>query len=218
MKRNPKGQSFTEYALIIGLVVIITMGVLAATGISISDLYCQAISALGGDRCQLAETELSDWNEIYGNWRYEDGVVCGEYDGRTFAENFSGDDYVINVDSVTLSQGNGYGIYFRTSDEAAVNGYNFQYDPGWGEGAFLFRKWVNGYELSPIAVKKMPNYDWHGPSRNIQIKVIGNTFTAFIDGEEVLSVSDDTYSEGGVGLRTWNGTQACFDGVSVTSP
>lgn len=218
MDKHQKGQSYVEYILIIALVVVITIGVLAAIGTSIKDLYCEVITALGGDACQPSEQELTDWNEIFGDWDYEDGQVCGKYNGRTFADGFTGDDYVVNIDSATLERGNGYGVYFRTSDEAAVDGYNFQYDPGWDGGAFLFRKWVNGHELPPIAVHRDRDFDWLGTSRELQVRVEGDTFTAYVDGEEVLTATDDTYSEGGVGLRTWNGTHACFEGVSVIAP
>ncbi len=218
MYKNPKGQGLIEYALIIALIAVITMGAVAATGTSIKEVYCRAISAFGSDACQQTRQELNDWNEIFGHWSYDDGKVCGKRNGRIFANDFSGDDYVVNIDSATLSKGNGYGVYFRTSDESAVDGYNFQYDPGWGGGAFLFRKWVNGHELPPIAVQRMPGYDWHGTPREIQIEVVGDTFTAYVDGKEMLSASDDTYSEGGVGLHTWNKTQACFEGISVSAP
>jgi hypothetical protein len=158
---------------------------------------------------------LSAWTIVNGNWRNENGQLCGGgREGRIFVP-LSERNYVINVRMALLQQGNGYGIYFRATNFDRVDGYTFQYDPGYSPGAFLFRKWVRGNELSPFARNNAPGYTWHNVSRQIRIEVNGNTFTAYVDGQRVLTGSDNTYTYGGVGFRTWDATQVCFDDLTV---
>jgi hypothetical protein len=114
-----------------------------------------------------------------------------------------------------LQQGNGYGIYFRANNLDSVDGYSFQFDPGYGS-SFIFRKWVRGNELSPFARAYAPaGFEWWNTVREIKVVANGNRFTAYVDGQQVLTGSDATYATGGVGFRTWDNTKACFDNLSV---
>ena len=213
--RFERGQGIIEYVVIIALIGAISTMSMSLMGIGVRDVYCDVLSGLGGDGCSFIPEK---WNSVKGHWKTGDPLCGGPGEGRIFADDFSGEDYIINIDSAQLYQGNGYGVFFRTTNEDHVNGYNFQYDPGWGGGAFLFRKWVNGHELPPIAVARAPGFEWHNTDRQITVSVVGDTFQAYVDGELVLTATDDTYSEGGVGLRTWDNTEACFSGISITNP
>lgn len=220
---NADGQGLIEYALLIALVSSVVILSLSVMGIGVKDIYCGIVENLGGsDVCRSAFAEdfsdISDWVSSWGKWDNSNDELCGSRWGGIFNEDFSGDDYTVNVGKANLAQGKGYGVYFRTQDYKKPNGYIFQYDPGWGGGAFLFRKWVNGHELSPFAVQRAPGFDWHGEDHNIQLVVEGDTFKAYVDGQEMLSASDSTYSEGGVGFRVWDRTKVCFDDLSITTP
>jgi Flp pilus assembly pilin Flp len=209
------GQGLIEYGLIIALVATGSILALAATGNSIEGVYCSAIEGLGGDGCGFTP---ENWLIERGDWTIGD-EICGKGgEGRIYADGFTGEDYIINIESARLFQGNGYGVYFRTSQPHLVDGYTFQYDPGYK--ALIFRKWVGGHELSPpIAVERMPSdYDWYSTDHQIQLSVIGDTFIVNIDGQEMMKASDNTYTKGGLGLRTWDNTIACFDGIKVTNP
>jgi hypothetical protein len=99
-----------------------------------------------------------------------------------------------------------------------MNGYSFQYDPGYYPGSFIFRKWVNGREIAtPFAVSKAPGFDWYSAPRDVRVVVKGDTFTAYVDGQPVLTAQDSTYTSGGTGLRTWDSTQVCFDQFGLNS-
>jgi len=218
-----KGQAFVEYALIPVMVILIAIMGLKTLGIEIGTLYSSVVCGLSrAEDCgrYFADefNDLEAWDIVRGKWDVEDGKLCGgPGEGRIFTD-LSESDYVINVQDATLFKGNGYGIYFRTTNSEKVDGYNFQYDPGYGKGSFVFRKWFKGRELQPIAIVKAPDFDWYNQEYDIKIVVDGNTFTAFIDDEQVLQAVDDTYSEGGVGFRTWDGTTACFENISVDPP
>lgn len=226
IQNNEQGQGLVEIVLILALVATVTMLSLAATGVSLQDVYCRAVHAFrpnvqcGSEGPAFSEdfTDISDWYKSWGDCKEKNGEMCCNRWGGIFNSEFTGEDYTINLGKANLARGNGYGVWFRAQDYNRPEGYIFQYDPGYGGGAFLFRKWVDGHELRPFAVQRMRGFDWHGDDHTVQIEVNDNTFTAYVNGEAVLTASDDTYTEGGVGLRTWDRTQACFDDLSITIP
>jgi Flp pilus assembly pilin Flp len=122
----------------------------------------------------------------------------------------------------TLDQGWGYGVLFDLSGDPVkqnVNGYSFQYDAGWGTGAFTLYKLVNGVEIHPPLAVTFPdaNYKWYGVQRTIRITTNGSLITAKVDGQTVISITDSSYSGGGAGLRLWNNPSASFQNFTVTS-
>lgn len=218
---DSKGQTFVEYSLLIGLLLGACMLMLVALGISVRDMYCFVAGGLGLDASCAHYfhddfVDLDNWDIVRGDWTTDGERMCGgPGEGRMFTD-VDADDYTITVDSATLAQGNGYGVYFRVTDTPQFNGYSFQYDPGYGGGAFILRKWVNGREIwPPFARARARGYDWWDTPRDIKLEARGDTFTVYVDGQSVLTGTDDTYSEGGIGLRTWDNTIACFDSISV---
>ena len=213
------GQATVEYALLIALMTVVCVLILTLLGVGLRDVYCLIMRPLGiDDACEHYffdpfTSGLDKWDIISGRWDVNDGRLCGgPGEGRMFTD-IPADDYVIDISSATLSQGNGYGVFFRATDTPDFNGYSFQYDPGYQ--AFIYRKWVNGRELwPPFAVARVRDYDWNAP-RHIELKVQGDTFTTYVDGQPVLTATDSTYSEGGIGLRTWDNTKVCFDDLTV---
>ncbi len=223
-----QGQSFTEIAIILGLLVSTTIAALSAYGISVRDVYCTVIGGFGVEpqACQAhllwedGFDDLDRWNMTNGNgWALDDGQLCvtrgGEHQAFTGDEEW--DDFTFQLDQANMTRGNGYGLYFRVSNEPAINGYAFQYDPGYNK-SFIFRKIVNGHELwPPIAVSKAPpDFQWNNTAYQVSVQAKGDDFTAFINGEPVVSANDSSYSTGRVGLRIWGDTRVCFDDLSVT--
>ena len=162
------------------------------------------------------------WQEVgwRKDWEEKDGYYYGGTNGGgqywTFAGNEDWTDYKVKV-KANLLKGNGYGIYFRASDPKAVNAYVLQYDPGYGQGEFLFRRVEDGKESRLFAREKPAgDFDWHDQESIITIEVRGDTFTASVDGEPLLTGQDSNYAQGSIGLRTWDGTEAAFDYVKVT--
>ncbi|MCX7839401.1 MAG: DUF1080 domain-containing protein [Anaerolineae bacterium] len=216
--RCERGQGTVEYVLIIAIFILSVILALSLFGVDVQGMYCQIVRNIGWEQgCGSYFSDdfnnLSQWQIISGSWQTKDGsLLGGPGEGRIF-HNLSQSDYVITVNGAVLNQGNGYGIWFRATNFSKVNGYTFQYDPGYG--AFIMRKWVNGSELTPFAVARAPGYNWYNTPRQVQIVVKGNTFTAYIDGKQVLQGTDSTYTSGGVGFRTWSTTTARFDKISV---
>lgn len=226
------GQSNTEIALLLVMVAIAAIAVLPMVGVRLDAVFCQIVGGLGvntGQGCALSnQVTFSDdfskdaglWNFLKGNWKLCNGRLCAASDteSRAFAKNSDGSDYTISADAI-LDKGNGYGIFFRASGGKNFNGYSFQYDPGYGGGKFIMRKWVNGTELwPPFATASPPSgYRWSGVERHVEITTSGNTFTAKIDGQTVLTGKDSTYTSGQAGLRVWTPSQASFDNFKVTT-
>jgi fructan beta-fructosidase len=206
--------------MIVALATTSTVFALSAAGVGLSDVYSRILCEVRGEgNCTSYFVDefanLEAWNVVKGNWSSEDGKLCGgPKEGQIFND-MNKSDYVITISGADLMQGKGYGVYFRSSDPEKVDGYNFQFDPGYKKGSFTFRKWVNGKKLKPFAVTTAPDFDWYNQDYTIEIRVQGNAFTAYVDGEQVLQATDETYSSGGVGFRTWDQTRACFDGLSV---
>ena len=166
--------------------------------------------------------DTEGWLALDGDsWHLENNRYCtdpkdGEH--RNFVGDTTWTDYNVSA-QVELKQGKGYGLYFRAANTSTdnVNAYVFQYDPGFGHGAFLFRQVENGKERSPFARDWAPkDYNWYNQTRTISIQVKGDTFTAFIDGQQVLQGTHPDYTHGQIGLRTWSSSAACFDDITVT--
>jgi hypothetical protein len=81
-----------------------------------------------------------------------------------------------------------------------------------------FSKWVNGKQIQPpLSVTTMPsNFDWTNPP-DFKIDVEGDTFTAYLDGKQVLTAKDSTYKVGGVGATANQGTQLTFENLLVNA-
>jgi Flp pilus assembly pilin Flp len=221
-KHRQPGQSMVEVGVIIALMALAVVLVLSTAGVNINAALCRVANAFGaGQTCGLLFSEdfnnLDAWEKVRGNWNLEDGQLCGgPGEGRIFTP-IEEDNYRVKVDQSQLFRGNGYGVFFRSTDVNRLDGYSFQYDPGYDRGSFIIRKWVNGNELSqPIARARAPQgYDWYDTNRQIDLEVNGDNFAVSIDGQQVLTAQDSTYPSGGIGFRTWSNTKACFDDLSV---
>lgn len=228
-----QGQGLTEYALLLTAVALTAVATLSLLGWKIGDVVCQVAEGIGAEAlCDDLlfgddfSQGLDKWRSFYGrdkNWAVTDDdnpQLChtGSDGDILLANGSEGADYTIAA-KANIAKGNGYGVFFRTSEneKGRIEGYTFQYDPGYGGGQFIMRKWVNGYELHPpFATAKPPaGFTWHNTDRQVEVDAVGNVFTVRVDGNEVLVGKDDSYPTGGAGLRIWNSSQACFDDFSV---
>jgi len=225
---RPRGQGFVEYLIIIALIAVGVYISLETAGYSLRDAYCSAAEVLGNpDACSTGEiycqddfSTADDWTSQYGTWTNEDGKLCTSRGSKNYnncSQNMkNNEDYTIKLKDVQLDRGDGYGIFFRGTEMGGrTDGYIVQYDPGWGGGSIIMRKWINGRELPPFASIRMPDYDWYSEPHDMQLNVEGDTFTFILDGEEVLVGQDDTYTEGGVGLRSWDYSEVCFGDIAI---
>ena len=230
--RHLAAQGLIEYALIVVLIAIATLAVLQISGVSIYNVYCRVASIFSSTACQTSTVycndgfnSLSGWQVTAGasnQWTVSNGQLCASGYGIltnkcSMSSSLPTADYVAQIDGAKLNSGNGYGIFFRsTNGSQGINGYAFQYDPGFN--GLVIRKWVNNAEINPpIAFKSMPGADWYGTTHTLSVKVSEDTFTGMVDGVPVLTATDSTYPSGGTALRIWDSTQVCMDNFSVNS-
>lgn len=175
------------------------------------------------------ENGTSNWTRVRstlfnGNWLTQQGKLKGTQLGATLLNNFSRDDFIVSVDGVELKsvgkKYEGYGIFFRASNENAINGYMVEVEKKDSKdpGLLYFSKWENGYQIvPPLASTTVPdNFDWENPG-DFKVAVQGNTFTAYLDGKEMLTAKDDTYNKGTIGISVNSGSQITLDSVRVDS-
>jgi len=226
MLPKQKGQGLVEYVLILFLLGVISVSSLKVAGVNVQSTYDKVYQALGGKSGDYLDENFNDltgWKAIFGpnNWKIVDGYLTTTSSGdqRIMESTNLPSDYVINT-SAQLLNGGGYGVMFRlTQSGNKFGGYSFQLDSGYGN-KFVLRKYTsNGSEVkTPIAVANPPaGFDFNAP-HNVTVKVVGNNFTMLVDGTQVMTASDSTYTSGGAGLRTWWTSQVKVDNFNVTAP
>jgi Flp pilus assembly pilin Flp len=224
------GQGLVEYGLLLVLVAIGIVLTMSLTGVSLSDLYCRVANGIsGGSACKGVATYCQDtFDGNMSGWQnlqvpnpaptVKNGQLCFSGAFQSFnkcSNQMPQSDYVINLNGITITQGNGYGVYFRdTVVGSKVNGYAFQYDPGAGN-ALLIRRWGNGSEIYPSLVQIPINAAVYNVPHDFKIVVKGSIFTVFMDGKQVMTATDSTYPTGGAGLRSWDSTSACLNDFSI---
>jgi len=220
-----KGQGLVEYGLLLLLIAFITGLALKIAGVSMQDLYSQAISGLRGENseCNPLARAGSEWDSPDINfWRggitqqaggYEVCPLCGG-----LLPGLSGSDYELDLSGVQVASTNptwnGYGITFRAENgNKGLNGYMFEVEKVNKNNPtrIYFSKWVNGTQIKPyIKMYYLPaDIDWNNPP-DMRVKVEGDTFTAYMDGQQVLQGKDKTYTEGSAGVFANAGTQLNF--------
>lgn len=156
-----------------------------------------------------AETAAEQWKSFTGTWSYtQDGISC-ENDGNdvwyfSFVGTEAGwTDYVVEADLKWCMEG---GILFRVTDPApgidTFGGYFVGYDSAWAFfGMDNNDAWMTVTEAGPDAPSAAATP--YADEMHWKLVVKGNTATLYIDDMETpyMSMTDDTYTAGGVGIR-----------------
>ena len=229
------GAETLEFLIVVFLLAIAVIPALYMFVPSLQKAVCNIVDSISGTTSDCAAGIVDifnddfskcpgSWGNMTGSLSCVDGRKCSGVNQNvlTLADGTNGQDYTISTNA-QLNSGNGYGVIFRASGPAVGNalptsGYAFQYD--YGRKQFVFRKFANNGESQLVASPTLPgNYDW-SKSRDIKVVVKGNTFTAYVDGQQVLEATDNSFPSGQAGLRTWygGGNQSCFDDFKVTKP
>jgi Flp pilus assembly pilin Flp len=223
IRQFQKGQGLVEYGLLLFLVAVAVILALNVAGVSVQDMYNQAMADLRGDKCAPLARAGNEWDASDDKfWKggitsqqggYKACPLCGG-----LLPGFSGSDYQLDLSGVQVKNTNptwnGYGITFRAENgKKGLNGYMFEVEKVNKNNPtrIYFSKWVNGVQIKPYI--KMLNLtsdiDWNNPP-NMSVKVEGDTFTAYMDGQQVLQGKDKTYTKGGAGVFSNAGTELNF--------
>jgi len=133
--------------------------------------------------------------------------------------NFS--DTVIEVDAAKVGgpDDNDFGVICRYQDTG-----NFYFFIISSDGFYGVGKVLNGEQSLLGADKLQPSDDIHlgDTTNNIRVDCVGNTLTLFVNGTQLISVQDDTFASGDVGLLAGTydeiGTDIHFDNFVVRAP
>ena len=243
--KSESGQGLVEYALIMILVSMIVIGSMSAMGINLRDTFQNITDAFNSSQnspgsqdnpisqalrnfyTNTFDEDLSDWTKAEwkklfgGRWRVQDGKLVGDRDAALFLDNFKKDDYTLTATGITFDNDKknwlGGQLFFRT-DPDTQNGYVFEIEKrNNGQDALItFRKYTNGYQIDPpLSSAPIPaGFDWDNPT-DIQIQVSGDTFTAFMDGYQVLQTSDSSYKNGTIGVASNKGSLIAVDDIRI---
>jgi len=119
--------------------------------------------------------------------------------------------------TANLLTGSGWGLFFGAGLSAnKVSGYTFQYDPGYGNGAYLLRRWQNDGESVLRAVTAPLSRNC---AHDFRFVIGPDSLEAYQDGVAVLSYAGHLAPAGDLlGLRTWSASRAGFTDLSVSTP
>lgn len=156
-----------------------------------------------------AVTELTDTFENDDNWTASsywsvaDGKATAtaqaiygfQENGGILTTPTTVDDYTISADFMTAKANEYHGIIFRRSGNSF---YMFRTE----YAKVTFYKFVSGAatKIGEAASNKVVTTV--DTPYNLKVVVKGNTFTGYFDGEELLTVTDDTFATGTIGLRS----------------
>ncbi len=158
----------------------------------------------------FAENDAAGWQTYGGTWTAASGSfsVNSSAIGYAVLKGIISSDVTVEAD-VAPGSGGDAGLIFRTSNySAATNGYNGYY-VGLIPGTGVELGWSNGsyHNLSTTAMTITA-----GVSYPVRVVATGSTIQVFVTDmtTPVISVTDSTYANGGVGIRahnsatTWN--------------
>lgn len=171
----------------------------------------------------LFSSELEDMDDLIpllGKWKTRKGALetLGRGEHRLAFGDEAWSAYRLDTTAM-LKKGPGYGIYYRSDQDPNITGYAFQYDPGYGRGAFLVRKVYNGREQSPFRRVPIPEgFPVYNTAHDVSIELDGDHHRIRVDGQTILDFRDDAFETGSAGLRSWGRTQASFERITVRRP
>ena len=126
-------------------------------------------------------------------------------------------DIRVTVKAVTTGQNTGYGIVIRRT--SAGNFYTFEITP---DGQWGMVKFANGNGTEVVQFQSDSSINTgSGATNDLRVLVVGSHFTFFVNGQQVGTVDDSTYTQGRTGVvndDTDAKSEAIFTNFSVAQP
>jgi hypothetical protein len=170
------------------------------------------------DLCNTDVMMSRDWQLVGGKAEIAGNRVFINYGSRVLAVRPRTSQDMVFASDVNYEQGNGWGVWARSSWTGGVvnSGYTFQYDKGWGN-VFLIRLWNADRECgTPIAQAKFPSSLTVFGKHHVVVVVSGDSLYASVDGIRMFDVPSLSAAVAAskcgmpvpagtqVALRTWN--------------
>lgn len=153
---------------------------------------------------------------LTGAWRINGGVLTITSKGKSvnaaIVSTGPFTDYSTDL-TATIASG-GFGVLYRASIDSGskVSGYSFQLDAA---GKIELWTIVGSKPGELLAASAMPaGFPVVGVEHTITVDVEGTQSTFYVDGVQVMQVTDSTFSSGTSGIRQWGGTSS-FDNIAL---
>lgn len=181
------------------------------------------------DICDSGVMTPADWKLISGTAKITDNSVAMTGYTRVLSTRPRTSQDMVFTSDINFTTGNGYGVWTRSTWEAAkvTHGYTFQYDPGWGN-QFIIRLWQNDQECgTPLGATKFPAGMTPYGRHHIVVVTSGNSMYATVDGVRMFDVPSltqaittskctmDVPAGTQIGMRTWSTTEATFTDTTI---
>lgn len=151
---------------------------------------------------------------LTGAWRLSGGLLTITSKGKSVNEAIVSTgpftDYTTDL-TATITSG-GFGVMYRASIDSGnrVSGYSFQLD---ATGKLELWTIVGSKPAERLASSAMPSgFPVVGVQHTVSVDVTGTRSTFYVDGVQVMQVTDAAFSSGTSGIRQWGGTSS-FDTI-----
>lgn len=153
---------------------------------------------------------LDGW-EIYGTekWYVEDGLLVAEsgpdkeYGYLATTENYK--DFELTVQFLQEADGNS-GVFFRSElDGTKISGWQVEVAPPNLHTGGIYESYGRGWLVRPEPEKE--NILKYGEWNNLKIRVVGDTVTTWLNGEEMVTFTDQKIGDanGKIALQIHDG-------------
>ena len=148
-----------------------------------------------------------DFSNPPGLWGTTDGITFdggalqlnvvdnNSYLWTTTGDTFDNFDYQVNTLKLGGPDDNSFGVVFRFQD--ADNFYTFEIS---SDGFFAANKFENGEWVPLTEWQSSPVIKTGFDSNTVEVEGIGNQYTFFVNGVQVETLTDDTFSGGSIGV------------------
>ena len=241
--QTQSGQALLEYALLLLLIGAATASSVVFFGDSMQGVYKKINCALNPSQNLFIDnfgSGLGGWtplkNSLWsGSCKVTGGKLVCKDQAAVFRDGVNVADSTFWVDTASLKNdhesshesSNGIEAFFRASNLNSLQAYAFEIDPtasheddsdhdSKNQGTMVFRKWDRGSQIDPpLASAPLPaNFNWDNP-QPIKVVVSGDTFTAYLDGGQVLQARDGSLKSGTFGLGANSGSTWTINNVKV---
>ncbi|MFD9627230.1 family 16 glycoside hydrolase [Peribacillus muralis] len=164
------------------------------------------------------KTVINDnWNVIEGPWSIDSGklTVSKGAGYKAIANQTAVQDFTAETDISLADQNGDAGVLFRVNGAVPgvdnVKGYYAGVSANGTGSVFLGRMNNNFTELKRAAVAIKPN-----TSYTLKVTAVGDKIQVHLNGDLVLEQTDSTYTEGSIGIRSYN-SQPSFDNFKAST-
>lgn len=170
-----------------------------------------------------------DFSSDTGNWGLTDGIVfdgsqiilnvpdTNNYLWTTLSTEYDNIDFQVEGEKLGGPDDNSFGVIFRFQDSDNYYTYEVSSDGFYVVNKFADKTWTQLIEWSSSPLIKT-GYD----KNQIAVEMMGNHYSFFINGVQVDSITDDTFSGGRIGLIASSYSEpdvsVGFDNVLVRAP